>query len=300
MVVVGGRSLLEYGDVAETSYVASVRKSILAMLYGRYVEDGTIRLDKTLKQLEITDKGGLLPIEEEATVEHLLGARSGVYHAASYPGDMLDSAPPRGSQKPGTYQLYSNWDFNVLGTIFEQETGRNIYDALQSDLARPIGMQDFYRAGQRKDGDTTRSIHLAYPFVLSTRDMARLGYLMLRDGKWNGRQLVPRTWVRMSTRLVTRNGDIYPVSSRARIAPTCYGYLLWVEDRPDTTDALHGAYSARGAFGQYIWVIPKLDMVVAHKVVIRRGVPRDRFVSDAQMKRILDALVAAHCGARCR
>ena len=160
-------------------------------------------------------------------------------------------------------------------------------------------MQDFYRAGQHKDGDTTRSIHLAYPFVLSTRDMARLGYLMLRDGNWNGKQLVPRTWVRLTTRLVTPNADLHPASWSAGARPTGYGWLWWVEERPDTADALHGAYSARGAFGQYIWVIPKLDMVVAHKVVIRRGTPSGTFVSDRDMKRILDALIAAHCSTRC-
>ena len=53
-------------------------------------------------------------------VEHLLSARSGVYHPASNGGDDLASAPPRGSQAPGAYYLYSNWDFNVAGAIFEQ------------------------------------------------------------------------------------------------------------------------------------------------------------------------------------
>jgi CubicO group peptidase (beta-lactamase class C family) len=253
MVVVGGRSLLEYGNVAETSYVASVRKSILSMLYGRYVEDGTIRLDRNLGELGITDRGGLLAQEREATVEDLLTARSGVYHIASYAGDALDSAPPRGSQKHGTYYLYSNWDFNVAGTVFERATGRNIYDALETNLARPIDMQDYYRAGQRKDGDTTRSIHLAYPFVLSTRDMARIGYLMLREGNWAGRQLVPRVWARLSTRLVTRSADLNPKSWRG---PSGYGYLWWVEDQPDTASVEYGAYAAQGAFGQYIRVIP--------------------------------------------
>ena len=53
-------------------------------------------------------------------------------------------------------------------------------------------MEDFDRAAQRKMGDTTRWVHLAYHMFLSTRDMARLGYLMLREGNWKGRQLVPR------------------------------------------------------------------------------------------------------------
>ena len=74
LVTVGGRSLLEYGDLSDTSYVASARKSILSMLYGKYVENGTIRLNETLAGIGIDDLGGLLPLERTATVEHLLGA----------------------------------------------------------------------------------------------------------------------------------------------------------------------------------------------------------------------------------
>ncbi|HLM66541.1 MAG TPA: serine hydrolase, partial [Longimicrobium sp.] len=186
LVTVGGRSLLEHGNLADTSYIASARKSILSMLYGRYVENGTIRLNETLAEIGIDDRLGLLPRERTATVEHLLGARSGVYHPASNPGDALEMAPPRGSQEPGTYNLYSNWDFNALGTIFEKKTGRSIYDAFETDIARRIGMQDFHRSVHSRGGDTTRSVHLAYHFVLSTRDMARLGHLMLRNGRWGG------------------------------------------------------------------------------------------------------------------
>ena len=183
MAVVGGRALYEYGDLTTVSYLASVRKSVLAMLFGKYVANGTIKLNKTLADLKIDDIGGLLPIERTATVADLLGARSGVYHEASNPGDNLADAPPRGSQKPGTYFLYSNWDFNALGTIFEQETGQNIYDALEKDIVRPIGMRDFDRARTSRTGDATRSQHLAYHMNFSTRDMARIGYVMLRNGR---------------------------------------------------------------------------------------------------------------------
>jgi CubicO group peptidase (beta-lactamase class C family) len=116
-----------------------------------------IRLDKTLADLKIDDHGGLLESEKQATVADLLGARSGVYHEASNSGDNLAVAPPRGSQKPGTYFLYSNWDFNALGTIFEQETGQSIYDALERDLVTPIGMQDFDRSTHRRNGDAKKS-----------------------------------------------------------------------------------------------------------------------------------------------
>ena len=79
MAVVGGRVLWDYGDLQAVSYLASVRKSILAMLYGRHVEAGTISLSATLADLKIDDVQGLLPREKEATVHDLLASRSGVY-----------------------------------------------------------------------------------------------------------------------------------------------------------------------------------------------------------------------------
>jgi CubicO group peptidase (beta-lactamase class C family) len=293
LAVVGGRVLLEHGDPAAVSYLASVRKSVLSMLFGRYVADGRIGLDRTLAELGIDDVGGLTPAEKRATVRHLLSARSGVYHPASNPGDNLADAPPRGSQRPGEYFLYSNWDFNALGTVFERATGRSIYDALGSDLARPLGMQDFDRAVQQKSGDATRSVHLAYHMDLSTRDMARLGLLMLREGSWAGEQVVPREWVRESTRAVTRSAEMNPASLRG--GPFGYGYLWWVFDRPELGPAYRGGYAGMGAYGQYLVVLPALDLVVAHKTRPGQG----REVSLRELLGVLELLVGARCPGAC-
>ena len=100
MVVVDGKQLFGYGALDRPSIVYSVRKSILAMLYGRYVDSGVIDLDRTLGELGIDDTGGLLPVERRARLRDLLASRSGVYHAAANPGDDADHVPPRGSQEP--------------------------------------------------------------------------------------------------------------------------------------------------------------------------------------------------------
>ncbi|HUR00367.1 MAG TPA: serine hydrolase, partial [Gemmatimonadaceae bacterium] len=287
MAVVGGRVLMSYGNVDTLSYLASVRKSILSMLYGNYVASGQIHLDKTLQQLGFDDIGGLSASEKQATIRDLIMARSGVYHAASNPGDNLDSAPPRGSQKHGTYFLYSNWDFNAAGAAFEKETGLNIYDALERDIARPIAMQDWNRAAQEKSGDSTRSVFPAYHMWLSTRDMARIGLLMLRQGNWNGRQLVPRGWVRESTSALTHVWETHP--STTRKGPFGYGYLWWVWDGDWAKGAYEGAFTGLGAVGQQITVIPKLDMVVVHKTA-----PGGRSMSHQAYLEILDHLIKTH------
>jgi len=156
MVIKSGKVVYEYGDLKEVSFLGSARKSVLSMLYGYYVANGKIDLNRTLKDLGMSDVGGLLPIEERAKVIDLITSRSGVYHPASNPGS-AEVAPKRGTQEPGTYWLYSNWDFNAAGAAFERMTGTDIYDALRDDLAVPIGMQDFERHQQEKSGDIKQS-----------------------------------------------------------------------------------------------------------------------------------------------
>jgi len=308
MVAVGGRSLFEYGNLSHLSYLASVRKSVLAILYGKYVEDGTIPLGKTLRDLELNDVQGLLPQELEATVEHLISARSGVYHPASNAGDSTASAPPRGSQRPGSYYLYNNWDFNAAGAAFEKLTGKNIYDALEADLARPIGMQDFDRGKQEKSGDPKRSQHLAYHMFLSTRDMARIGLLMLRGGAWREHQVVSREWIKRISSLVTPFHEMNPPGLRTLGAGNRwgYGYMWWVWDAPNSPGPFQSAYTGMGAGGQFITILPQLDMVVAHKTDTGQVSPhgpgeRRRAVSGSEYDSILRMLIVARCpGGKCQ
>jgi CubicO group peptidase (beta-lactamase class C family) len=287
VVVDRGRVVYQYGDIQELSYVASVRKSILSMLYGSWVENGTIKLDTTLEDLKIDDIGGLLPIEKKATIRHVITARSGVYHPASYSGDDLASAPPRGSQKPGAYMLYSNWDFNVAGAIFEQLTKRDIYDELQAQLAIPLQFEDWDRKAQHKEGDLTVSQYPAYPIWVSTRDMARIGYLMLHEGNWNGRQVISRNWARQIVSVVTPIQEMNP--TRRRDGYFGYGYMWWVWDGPRAVGPFKGAYSAVGAVGQWITVFPSLNLVVAHKTHNIYG----RSTSPASWQRIIELLFEA-------
>ena len=287
LVIQNGKILFEFGDVQELSYLASCRKSVLSMLYGPFVENGTIKLNTTIDQLGLDDIGGLLPVERKATIRDLLTARSGVYHPASNEGDASAMAPKRGSVQPGSFWLYNNWDFNIAGYILEQKAGKNIYDITDSILAKPLQMQDWKKEVQRKTGDTTRSKYLAYHMWFSTRDMARLGYLMLRKGKWKTKQVLPANWVTTTTSPVST----YKEAEQKKTAyfHFGYGYLWWVWDAPYNKGVYEGAYTASGAFGQFITVVPKLDLVVAHKTKYEyeRQVPTDVYL------KILGKLMAA-------
>ena len=255
MVIVGGKEMYAYGDVEQISYIASCRKSVLSMLYGKYVRSGTIKLDETVGGLGIDDLGGLLPSEKLATVRDLITARSGCYHPASEPGGIPEGTVlERGVTEHGTKFVYNNWDFNVAGTVFEMKTRKSIYKVFDKDFAKPLMLQDWDLSRHKRSGDASKSVHLAYHFRLSTRDMARLGELMLRKGRWNGKQLIPADWVEESTRPVTS----FPNGGG-------YGYMWWIESDDRYPDACRGAFAAHGMYGQRISVFPALDMVVAHK-----------------------------------
>jgi CubicO group peptidase (beta-lactamase class C family) len=303
MVIVQGRVIFSYGDVSHTSKVASVRKSVLGMLYGNYLFNGKIDLDKTVKQLGLDDKESFLPIEEKATLVQLLASRSGIYLPTGN-GDQKKVLPPRGSEYPGSYYIYNNWDFDAAGVAFEKQTGKDIYEALQTDLATPLGMQDYLISKQKKNY-SPESLHPEYAMYLSARDMARLGLLMLDSGVWNGKQIVPGDWVRYMTTVITPFRDINPTGLRNYGEPERWGYglLWWVWDEPAFPGStyigfMQGAYSAMGSGGTFITVLPSRDMVVVHQVDIDKDYRAS--VSPSSYMAMLSMIANAACGDDCK
>lgn len=263
VVVIDGKILFEWGEIEKEFKVHSVRKSFMSVLYGNYVKSNIIDLSKTMKDLGIDDIPPLNEQEKTATVRQCLQARSGIYHdAAAEPQSMRLLKPERNTYRPGEYWCYNNWDFNVLCTIFEQKTGKKFFEALVNDIAKPIQMEDFdYDDGELVYEDV--SIHPAYHFRMSARDMARFGLLMLRNGYWKGKQVIPEEWVEQITSYHS-DASLYGTDG--------YGYMWWVVKEGNKfphfpfVQLKDGTYSARGAYGQYIIVIPEYDMVIVHRV----------------------------------
>lgn len=293
VIVASGEVIYTYGDIEATSVIASCRKSVLSILYGKYVENGVIDLKKTVGDLDFDDVGGLLPIEKQANLHNLITARSGVYHPASNPGDYQPGeAPARGSQQPGTYYLYNNWDFNVAGAAFEKLTGKTVYKAVEEDIAGPVGMQDYYLDRQKRGGDKTISQYLAYHLYLSTRDMARIGYLALRQGEWNGKQIFPKAWMQDMVKITTPVAEMNP--DYRKKDQFGYGYMWWIFDPNVAGKIYEGAFTARGSGGQYITVIPKLDLVVAFKTLSTTANPRS--TKFTQYAELLNLVIKAYKG----
>lgn len=268
-----GKVIYEYGDVSTISYIASCRKSVLSMLYGKYVDNGTIDLNQTIGSMGIDEADGLLDIEKRATVDHIITSRSGVFHEASNGGYDKENFLKRGSVEPGGYFVYNNWDFNVAGHLFEQYAGKSIYQEVEEQLAIPLGFQDWNIKNQRKSGNKKKSQYKAYHMYFSTRDMAKIGQLMLNEGEWDGQQLISKEWVKKTISTVTpldtmiaRFGPANPMDPHMS-----YGYMWWLIDNYQQNPAFEGAYTAIGYGGQYITVLPAANMVFAHKTKLSLG-----------------------------
>jgi CubicO group peptidase (beta-lactamase class C family) len=277
LVIHDGKVLISWGDVTRRYMCHSVRKSFLSALYGTHVDDGSMHLNLTLADLGIDDRQPLSDGEKQALIRDLLKARSGVYHPAAYETpQMKESRPERGSHQPGTFWYYNNWDFNALCTILERETGKDVFEDFKERIATPLGMEDF----RQFDGYhhyESESLHPAYPFKMSARDMARFGLLFLRHGRWNGRQIISEAWIEESTTPYSAVSD-----------NVGYAYMWWTWDSEDWGRI----YSARGYGGHIIGVIPEENIVYVQRADTYSGKSVSGSASTALLRLVLDAMVS--------
>ena len=281
LVVYDGAILVDWGNVDQRYLCHSVRKSFLSALYGIHVAEGNIDVNKTLAEYHIDDNPPLNVEEKKAKVVDLLTSRSGIYHDAAAENDaMTHDRPPRSSHAPGTHWWYNNWDFNALGTIFEQQTGTNIFEEFKKRIADPLEMEDFRLEHTFYQREPDRSIHPAYKFRMSARDMARFGLLYLRHGRWKDQQIIPEQWVKESTRAHCNIGGIY----------NGYGYMWWVcrsgrfRNEP--------MYSGLGVGGNSIEILPGAELVFVHRTDTYRKKNVNPDVRLRLLGMILDARVS--------
>ena len=270
-VVAGGDIIYKYenphyGGISDASYyIASCRKSMLSMLYGKYVEDGTINLFETIGQIGLTDKveegyetpSGLTDLELTATVQHLIEARSGIYHKAA--NDPYVEDIPRGTYAPGEHYAYNNWDFNAAGYVFELKTGKNIFDEFRDQIAVPLQMQDWVRSSQYK-ANNGNSYYSAYHMRISARDLARVAYMMLNKGRWGETTVISDYWWHeMLTERTT-----WEEAGKKRCS---YGYMWWLFSPKwsDYTWHFKGAFMAKGSKGTWVITMPAVNTVVIVK-----------------------------------
>jgi len=147
--------------------------------------------------------------------------------------------------KPGTLFVYNTPGTYLLSAIVQKATGQTVFDYLQPRLFEPLGIENpTWDASPQ--GVTFGGVGLN----IRTEDIVRFGLLYLQKGRWNGKQLLPASWVEAAAARQTSNG-----SEPASDWDQGYGYLFW--------RCRHDLYRGDGAFGQFCIVMPKQDAVVA-------------------------------------
>jgi CubicO group peptidase (beta-lactamase class C family) len=170
--------------------------------------------------------------------------------------------------KPGTHFLYNTSATYMLSAIVQKATGTTVLDYLKPRLFEPLGIEHpTWEASPQ--GISTGG----YGLSIRTEDIARFGQLYLQKGQWQGKQLVPASWVEAATSRQTSNG-----SSPKSDWDQGYGYQFW--------RCRHGAYRGDGAFGQYCIVLPEQDAVIA----ITSGVKDMQSVLNLVWDKLLPAL----------
>ncbi len=260
MALYDGKVFFSWGNTEYNYKCHSIRKPFLNALIGIYKQLGYINLDATLWQLGIDDIPPSLTNEEkQATVRQLLQSRSGIYHkAAAETQEMKDTRPERGSHLPGTFFYYNNWDFNALGTIFEQQSGTKIFEEFKRKIADPIGMEDFSISNCYYQYEDSLSVHPAYSFRMSARDMARFGVLYQKNGNWKGTQIIPEDWIAESTTTYSVLDSSLGVG---------YGYMWYTIPDGSGFEQIIGAsgFYHTGVGVHIVIILPELKLVLVER-----------------------------------
>lgn len=247
VVIKDGRTELDWGHTDKKINSHSIRKSILSALYGIAIERGLIDQAATLADLGIDDRfPSLSPEQRQATVRNLLQSRSGIYHyAAAQTSDQRKRFPAE-PQPPGAHWAYNNWDYNALGTIFENETGLSLGEAFEQWIAQPAGMIDFESGDVRYLRDV-RTEHPSFPIWISARDLAIFGDIFVSGGRVEDSRIVPADWVAESTtpqEMTYRGGN---------------GLMWWID-----TD--RGGVFASGTGTQKLYFDRASGLIIVHRV----------------------------------
>lgn len=151
---------------------------------------------------------------------------------------------------PGALWQYNSGGVIALGKAVQVATGVRLVQYARDKLFTPLGITTQSWIVSPFDSVP----HTGGGLNLRATDLARVGYLVLRNGQWNGAQIVPEAWLRESTRTYSTNPyQLGPYGTE-------YGYLWWLLTVPGSSEKM---IAASGNMNQWLFVVPRLDLVVA-------------------------------------
>jgi CubicO group peptidase (beta-lactamase class C family) len=245
-------------DRQSTQTSFSTAKSFVSALVGIAVEEGYIESVEDPITKYIPELKG--PRMDKITIRHLLTMSSGLKYSGEGGGggpfgddaktyydpnlrDLALTVEP--GVEPGTRWEYNNYHPLLLGMILERATGRSVATYLSQKIWQPVGMEadGSWSLDSKEDGFEKMESGLNGRAI----DFAKFGSLYLNRGEWDGKRVVPASWVEESTRMDTTTDPA-----------DFYQYFWWV----DVVHPERGRFMARGNYGQFIYVVPDKDLVI--------------------------------------
>jgi len=285
----GGYNASRIGDVA------SVTKSVTAIMVGVAMDQGLIEGPEQYLSELLPAYADMIEGDEmkaKLRLHHLLSMTSGIeWDEDTYPyGDSRNDATRMARavdpvkfilsrpivREPGTQFQYSGANPMLLSAILQEATGERVVDYARQYLFAPLEIRQ-YGWDSYEDGHTNTDGGLA----LRPRDMAKIGLLMLDEGRWDGVQMLSPQWVSESTQAHTT------------VAPGLqYGYQWWREKQPILLERVE-SYFAAGYGGQLISVYPDQNMIVVFTSQVANHDRNTARLITLRSKYILPATVTA-------
>ncbi len=249
----------------------SVSKSVTSLVTGIASDMGSVDVDATvlsiLARYADASPDARLP---RVTLRHLLEMRSGIdFYEYPYPGSPLETLnTSRGdwvrialeqpfNAEPGALWQYNSGGVIALGAAVAQATGTPFDVLARERLFTPLGISGQYWFVSGYDA----TVHTGGGLNLRAIDLARVGYLVLKQGQWDGRQVVSSDWLSRSTAPVTT------APSQFGGVAVDYGLLWWmapIDPARSTADASNRVIIASGNMNQFLFVVPSRDLVVVN------------------------------------
>lgn len=234
----------------------SMAKSVTSILIGIAIDQGKIASVNEPMTTWFPEWAGTP--KAAVTLKNVLQMESGIQSSEDYdpahmgtsdvirmglaPDELAYSRARPLVSTPGTVWNYSSADTMLLSHVIEVATGMPADQYAQQVLFTPLGIEqvEWWR-------DAANHTLTYCCLDTTTRNFARIGLLYLNDGNWNGHQIVSASWVHDSLQPTT--------ASNGR-----YGYQWWITTAPGVNGPV---YMMNGFDGQFVYIIPSLDMVVA-------------------------------------
>jgi CubicO group peptidase (beta-lactamase class C family) len=242
--------------------VKSVSKSVASLAVGIAIDRGLIRsVNEPIFSFfpELSDLR--TPEKDRIQLLHALTMSMGLQWVEATPDtgdDNNDEARMHRAPDPCLYVLslaatapagqeffYNTGALTLVSAIIRKATGRPLDEFARETLFEPLGITEVEWSRVKGDTDAGGGLRLR------PRDMAKIGQLVLAGGRWNDRQVVSKAWIETSTALKIKATD-----------DQSYGYLWWLGRSLLNRREVHWV-GALGRGGQYIRIVPELDLVVA-------------------------------------